>query len=422
MLKKILNHSFWLLIGNSIGRLAMFLTSIFAARILPQEVFGQFTTVRSTISMIEGILSGALMSTATKQVAETIHHDQNKLFLLLCSLFFVNVMIAIGIILFLVFFSEWIVNTFFIASSEMVIAFYIGSILLLTTTLSSLTQSILIGFEEFKKMAYIGIAVSTLAIPLIFVLIYYYGLNGAIIGVAIYYLFDFIFKFAFLYSIVQDKKMSFPFSHLLDESKRIISFSFPLFLSIGVNSFAFWYARVIAINDAKGFMHIAIFDASFQWFSIIMLIVGATTSITLSVLSKMQASGNTQEQKSIIAINLAINLGIASFLAIIFSFFSYEIMSIYGKDYAVHSNVLVILSFVIILLTISSLLNKVILVKGNVWMIFFNTFISSLALLGSITFFNDGHAESLAYSFLAFYGVNALMYAFYVIRLNKELV
>ena len=41
LLKKILSSSLWLLIGNSIGRLAMFLANIFAARMLSQKASGQ---------------------------------------------------------------------------------------------------------------------------------------------------------------------------------------------------------------------------------------------------------------------------------------------------------------------------------------------------------------------------------------------
>lgn len=41
LVKKILSSSLWLLIGNSIGRLAMFLANIFAARMLSQKASGQ---------------------------------------------------------------------------------------------------------------------------------------------------------------------------------------------------------------------------------------------------------------------------------------------------------------------------------------------------------------------------------------------
>jgi O-antigen/teichoic acid export membrane protein len=146
LVKKILHSSFWLLVGNSIGRLAMFLANIFAARLLSQEAFGQFAMIRNTISSIEGLISGTLGSTVIKKVAQTSHEEKENLPYLLSTIFILNIIIGAAISLFLFIFADMIVEKFFLNNAHLVNALYIGIIILVTTTFSTLMQNILIGF------------------------------------------------------------------------------------------------------------------------------------------------------------------------------------------------------------------------------------------------------------------------------------
>ena len=68
----------------------MFITNIFAARMLTQEIFGQFTMIRSTISMGSNFISGSLGISATEKVAEVNQTNKNDLTTLLISIFVVN--------------------------------------------------------------------------------------------------------------------------------------------------------------------------------------------------------------------------------------------------------------------------------------------------------------------------------------------
>jgi O-antigen/teichoic acid export membrane protein len=124
LVKKILSSSLWLLIGNSVGKFALFLISIFAARILSQEAFGQFTIIRNTISSIEGIRSGTLGSTVIKKIAETSHNEKEKLPYLLSTIFILNIIISIVLSLFLFIFSDLIIKNFFLDNTHLLNALY----------------------------------------------------------------------------------------------------------------------------------------------------------------------------------------------------------------------------------------------------------------------------------------------------------
>ena len=175
----------------------MFLANIFAARMLSQEAFGQFTMIRNTISSIEGLISGTLGSTVIKQVAQSSHEEKENLPYILSTIFILNIIIAFIISIFIFFGADFIVEKFLLNNTNLVNALYIGIFILITTTFSTLMQNILIGLEEFKKLATLSIITSSISIPMIFILIYFFQFYGALFGVVFYFGFDFVIKYLY---------------------------------------------------------------------------------------------------------------------------------------------------------------------------------------------------------------------------------
>ena len=402
LVKKILSSSLWLLIGNSIGKLAMFLANIFAARMLSQEAFGQFTMIRNTISSIEGLISGTLGSTVIKQVAQSSHEEKENLPYILSTIFILNIIIAFIISIFIFFGADFIVEKFLLNNTNLVNALYIGIFILITTTFSTLMQNILLGLEEFRKLATLSIITSSITIPMIFILIYFFQFYGALFGVVFYFGFDFVIKYLYY------KKLKYILIFRYIEFKKYISyiffFSTPLFFSIIINLFSFWYLRILVINESNGFKEIAIFDAAYQWLTVIMIITGATTNVALSMLSKKNNS-------KIFYINLLINFLISLIFAIFFILFSETIMLIYGENYADGYFILIILSITSIFFTLSAVYNKYFISINKSKYILISVFLSSLSMFifYKYNFFNDT-LFNLAYSFLIFYIINFLIY------------
>lgn len=402
LVKKILSSSLWLLIGNSIGKLAMFLANIFAARMLSQEAFGQFTMIRNTISSIEGLISGTLGSTVIKQVAQSSHEEKENLPYILSTIFILNIIIAFIISIFIFFGADFIVEKFLLNNTSLVNALYIGIFILITTTFSNLMQNILIGLEEFRKLATLSIITSSISIPMIFILIYFFQFYGALFGVVFYFGFDFVIKYLYY------KKLKYILIFRYIEFKKYISniffFSTPLFFSIIINLFSFWYLRILVINESNGFKEIAIFDAAYQWLTVIMIITGATTNVALSMLSKKNNS-------KIFYINLLINFLISLIFAIFFILFSETIMLIYGENYADGYFILIILSITSIFFTLSAVYNKYFISINKSKYILISVFLSSLSMFifYKYNFFNNT-LFNLAYSFLIFYIINFLIY------------
>lgn len=406
LVKKILSSSLCLLIGNSIGKFAMFLANIFAARMLSQEAFGQFTMIRNTISSIEGLISGTLGSTVIKQVAQSSHEEKENLPYILSTIFILNIIIAFIISIFIFFGADFIVEKFLLNNTNLINALYIGIFILITTTFSTLIQNILIGLEEFRKLATLSIITSSISIPMIFILIYFFQFYGALFGVVFYFSFDFIIKY--LYYKKFSYKTKFEIHKFKSQSKKILLFSTPLLLAVIINSFTFWYARILIVNETNSFEEIAIFDAAFQWLTIIMIITGATTSVVLPMLTKNLS--NKKELSNVFITNLYINLIISIFISIIFFIFSKNIMSIYGINYIKGHTTLEILSITSIFFTLATLYNRYMVSISKTWLLFFAASIGSITMFIFLFFKKNLNSEILAYSFLIYFLSGTIIY------------
>lgn len=418
LVKKILNHSFWLLVGHSIGRLAMFLTTFVAARLLSQETFGQFTMIRSTISSIEGILSGALGSSIIKRVSEVSHTDKSRIDFILSTLFATNIIIAALLSISIYFLSPILVEHFFIGQTELVQGLALGSILLVVTTLSNTIQSMLTGFEEYKKLAFSAIGASFLSLPLIVVFIYFYGLYGAVWGVIVYFFSDFVWKYFQLRKKVSFS-LTYSFTSMIVEAKKILHVSTPLFLSVTITSVSFWYARVMIINRTDSFIEIAIFDAAYQWLTIIMIITGATTSVALPIFSRHFANKESNTE-GIFRIHLVVNFFIALIFALVFILFSREIMSLYGKSYSEGYEVLNLLAINAIFFTLAAVYNRFMIARGNTRSIAYAAFIGIICMfiVLKMTFLHG--AQNLALSMIAYYFTNTIYFIIVKFFLEKK--
>lgn len=410
MLRKIVSMSFWLLVGNTIGKVTMFVTNILVARILSQELFGQFSMIRSAVNIGTSIVRSTLGLIATKDIAAIKQAKDGQIISYIFTIFLLNFIFVLLIIIAILIFSQWIISSFFLGQIGMRSALYIGLIILLVSSLSTLVQSFLIGFEFFRIPAILSAIVTCLSIPIIYFLINLYGLYGALFSVAIYFLFDSILKLSFLTLRIRYPNNQLSLRSILFYAKSVLSFSLPLTLAISCTSLTFWYARTVIVNSTQAFSDIAIFDAAYQWLTIIMLITGATTNVALPLFSKSNRTGEKDGTNRIFKLNLIVNLVISVGIAFVFILFSKQIMQLYGTQYIKGFRVLVVLSITSILFTVSSLLNKYMLANNSSWTIFWASTTGIIAML--IVVFTSKYSDALrlSFAFLAFYLSTIIIY------------
>lgn len=94
LIKKILNSSFFLLVGNSVGRLCVFIANLIAARLFSQELFGQYALIRSTVNSVENIVSGSIGTVTIRNISKTSLRRVEDLPILVGSTILVNMFVV----------------------------------------------------------------------------------------------------------------------------------------------------------------------------------------------------------------------------------------------------------------------------------------------------------------------------------------
>jgi O-antigen/teichoic acid export membrane protein len=152
---KLINDSFWALIGNIIGKGLSLAAGIFVARFLGKEVFGEYGIVKNTIMLIAAFSTFGLGYTATKYIAEYKNNKSEYTKLVLhyatkITLAFSGVM---ALILFLTaeYFAEYVLSDHHLKTPLRII-----SILIVFNALTTMQIGVIAGFGKFKEMARIN--------------------------------------------------------------------------------------------------------------------------------------------------------------------------------------------------------------------------------------------------------------------------
>ena len=87
---RLLNDSFWVLFGNSLGKGLALAAGIVVARLLGKEIFGEYGMIRNTLVSIAIFSTFGLGFTATKYISENRLNNDEKHFcnFILCQKYY----------------------------------------------------------------------------------------------------------------------------------------------------------------------------------------------------------------------------------------------------------------------------------------------------------------------------------------------
>lgn len=416
MIKTILNNSLFLFITNSLIKLAMLIVSIFVARISGKEIFGQYMLIRNTLSTFELFSTLGMNLTSIKFISED-SGDNNKLQITFITILFV-VFLTTSLLSSLVFiFSESLVfHLFNNQTIEVINALRISCLILIFSVLSLILTSVLNGLDKYKQLAFSNlISIIIFIIPSLF-LITYFNLIGALISVLLFFICSSIYKLIIVKKYISIKIVNFEL--IKNKFMEIIKFTIPIFLSIIFIIPVFWYSKTLLLHyNSNGFLEIANFEASYQILTIVLVVCGAVSNVSLSMFSK-----NNLNSLNIFRTNLIINILISCIFSAICILFNQEILNIYGQDFK-DTCLLSILVLSSIPFTIQTLINRFLTSISKVWINFYISAVWSF-IFSNIIYFNLQTINSLllAQAFISSYIITCLIsiiYIFYHFKKTK---
>jgi O-antigen/teichoic acid export membrane protein len=361
---RIARVSFWALSGSVISKGFLLVSTILVARILGKSLYGEFGIILSTINMFAVFAGFGLGITSTKYVAELRESNpemagkiifSSNLFAFIFGLFFTLAFILMSHVI-----SDEMINAPYLDRKMRV-----GAILLFFNAINGAQAGALAGFEDFKSIARINVFAGLISLPAQVILTHFYGIEGALTGLAVAYFCQWILNYYALRKTAARFNVRIKRGSLVRAFSYIWKFSLPAVLGGIIVSVTMWTGNVFLVSNQNGFNEMAIFNAAGQWQNIVLFIPMAISQISLPLFSNTK--NDRHKFTRIIKYNVLINIVICVILAAVFSLFSKPIMHSYGPGFREGTTVLIVLSLTAVLISVNSVIGQVIAGLGKMW-------------------------------------------------------
>ena len=363
---RLVRGSFWSIFGAVISRGLMLVASILVARILGKEVFGEYGIIRSTVNMFLIFAGFGLGLTATKYVAEFRDSDPVRAgrIIAISSLLAMvtGLLVAVGLLIFAPLLAEKTLNAPHLAG-----VLRIGGIILFINALNGAQTGALAGFEAFKTIAWVNLGVGLASFPLLVGGAYFGGLEGAVWALGLNMGINWLLNHIALRKEAKRFKVPFTFKGCIRECPILWQFSLPATLSGIMVGPANWVCHALLANQPDGYGHMGIFNATEQWYVMLLFLPSLFGRVLLPVLSEQLGNKNTKQSRRTLILVMKMNLFITAPLVVFASIASPYIMSLYGEGFGDGWPTLIVVLSTAGILTIQMPVGQIIAASGRMW-------------------------------------------------------
>lgn len=410
---KMLNGFFWATIGSVMSQGIVLTSNFFIAQLLGITFYGEYAIIKSTISIFALFAGLGIGLTTTKFISQYKILDKIKTGKIMGIATFFTLFSSFILIFLIIIFSSFIASEF-LNAPHLSKTIKLSSFVIFFSAVSGLYNGSLVGFEAYKSIAKVNFFSALLFFPAQIFLTIYFKLDGALIGLGIYYILSCVFNYI---EVVKEKNkynIEIQYKNFWDELPVIYKFTLPAFLSGIMVTPVLWMCNTFLVNQKNGYSQMAIFDGANQWRMAILFLPGVIAQIALPAFSK-NASDITKFSR-ILKNNILLITIISCVVAMPVSFLSKLLMSFYGKDFVEGYTVLIILSISTILSSINSVIGQAIIGRGHMWSGFFMNFLWGISILSFAYFYskNNGGALGFAKAFLFSYLIHSVVQIIYL--------
>ncbi len=406
-LLRIVSGTFWSMIGSVIYRGLMFTASVCVARLLGTKAFGEFGIIQSTIGLF-GIFAGfSLGVTTTKFVAEYRQVNPEKAGRIIALSTIIAVITAGIMSLSLFFFASYLAAKV-LNAPHLSSLLQIGSVFLFFSAFSGLQLGSLAGFEDFKSIAKVNLITGLISCPLIFISTYFFGLVGAVWGLAGNTMVNSLLNYWALKKTAQKANVPLSFSGCGKEVSIIWKFCIPGVIGGMVAAPATWVCSAVLVNQSNGYVEMGIYNAVTKFQMIVSYVGSILGSALLPILSSQDAKNNEIFNRSNIIISWVLGLCAALPLICVPEIVEW----IFGNQFKgdqVQKTTILVMAFTCVILYRQGLTRSII-ANGMMWWGLLDNVLWACILGVSFFFLKNLGAMGLASSFLIAYIVNTIIF------------
>lgn len=323
LVASLLSDAAWNLGTTILNRIVPLLISVLVAQILGKELFGEYSMLRGTISAIAVFANFGLAITTTKEIAAN-NDDEVKLLRTVSTAMYSSLILAVLGSGFIIVSAPFISNHF-LGGGKFVADLRLLSLMLILMVLSGVLQGISNGLREYKASFIANALTLIISLPASFYLIYSYGYSGAVWAMISHAFCMFVALFYIVYSKVF-REIGWV---VQTSSRRLLDYlklASPILLVQIIPTPMFWYARTLLVKKSGGFSEVGSFDAAYQILTIIMMVTGSLSLISLPVFTR---SKDVNTFKNVMKVNAIVSV----LLVTLFCAIAPIIVRVYGAEF-----------------------------------------------------------------------------------------
>ena len=367
----IFQDSFWAIAGSIIGRGASLLAGIIVARFLGKELFGEYGTIKNTLTYAAIVSTFGFGYTATKYIADYLQSDVSKIKSLVKTLLLFTFAIGACLSVIVTIYSNSI--TAFLEAEDLEWSIKNFSALILFNAITASQTGILSGFKKFRSLAQINAVSGIFTLISSSVLTFFYGINGAIGALLLSFIVQAIYSQIVIHIILREYSGNVKLSFL--EFKSILSFSLPIALQESLYTVVHWVSILLLIKYAN-YGEVGLSSAAATWKSIVIFIPSVLKNVMFSYLS------SSKEHGALVISLIKYNLFASLAPAIVFALGAPLIVQLYGGNFSGLTPVLIVALLSAIIICVSEVFCYEFISIGKPWTVFFARMMrDSLSLL-----------------------------------------
>ena len=411
VVKKMVSGMVWNVSGTVLSNALMMVASIVTARILGVDQNGEYSVINSTVLMFSTFAGLGLGITATRFVAEYKNNNKEKCGRIIGMTNIVGLTSGCLMAIVLVIVAPWLASEQ-LNASHLKSGLILSSILLITNTINTIQNSILSGFEEFKKIAKLSIVQGVIAFPSYIGFTYLFNVNGLIIGQIIVSCIMLVLfeienvKTAKQYSIHRD------FRNVNREFGIMWRFALPSMLSNVMIGPVIWMGNTFITTTANGYFELGIFNAANQWRTVLIFLPTAVGRVILPLI--VANKGNFRLEQ----INILFGWMIVNIIAIPILAAPELIAWLYGSEYSGQALNVSLLMVVLIccILSYKEGIARNLVSNNLMWWGFLSNALWGVTFLGLLWGIRSWGAIGISVSYLVAYFVTTVVFVPFYMR------
>lgn len=410
LLFRLLRNGFWGVLGAGVGRVLNLVAMILLARQIGIVQFGYFALIQATLGVF-GVFAGAgIGSTATRFISHFRLTDPNRTGRILGMVQTLSFGLVLIALLVLVGFADPIAQSLETDDgTDLRLAVIAGAALLSVSSMRSVQDAILAGFESFRDMAFLKLTEGLAIVIIMPWLAAAYGIEGALAGMAIASGLSLLIGAALVLCKLRAAAIRVNWAGMLHESGILISYSLPSVLSQLMGAPVIWFGIWLLSRQPEGVADTALYNAAYQWHGPLIFVPMILTSVSMPVLVQLWTSDERGRFLKLLALLLLAAVFLSGLPALLVALLREPIMLSYGSGFLSGQNILVLLALAAPVHTLANMGTTALQSMNRAWLVLATSglWAAVFAFLCSILIPNLG-ALGLATSFLGAYAAQAL--------------